>query len=133
MARQYSGTLGKVANCQVAVSLHLATDEASMPLNYQLYLPQEWADNPERRGKAGVPAGTTFKTKWQLALELIDEALGWNLAAGVVVGDIASGKVNGFRQGLMDRQLFYVAEIESKTIVFAPLSPNHPAEDVSRK
>ncbi|WP_052301936.1 IS701 family transposase [Desulfobacca acetoxidans] len=47
VARQYSGTLGKVANCQVAVSLHLATDEASMPLNFQLYLPQEWTDEPE--------------------------------------------------------------------------------------
>jgi SRSO17 transposase len=126
VARQYSGTLGKVANCQVAVSLHLATDEASMPLNYQLYLPQEWTDNPERLGKAGVPEDTGFKTKWQLALDLTDEALGWNLPAGVVVCDIAYGKVNDFRQELIDRQLGYVAEIESKTIVFALPPRNKP-------
>ena len=119
VARQYSGTLGKVANCQVAVSLHLATEEASMPLNYQLYLPQEWTDNPERLKQAGVPAGTCFKTKWQVALDLIDEARGWELPAGVVVCDIAYGKVNEFRQGLIDRQLRYLAEIESKTIVLA--------------
>ena len=119
VARQYSGTLGKVANCQVAVSLHLATDEASMPLNYQLYLPKEWTDKPERLQRAGVPAGTGFKTKWQLALNLTDEALSWELPPGVVVCDIAYGKVNDFRQGLIDRQLGYVAEIENKTIVFA--------------
>jgi len=126
VARQYSGTLGKVANCQVAVSLHLATDEGSMPLNYQLYLPEAWTADPERRQRAGVPAGTTFKTKWQLALELIDEALGWNLAPGVVVCDIAYGKVNEFRKGLRERKLSYVAEIEGKTIVFAPLPQNKP-------
>jgi SRSO17 transposase len=128
VARQYSGTLGKVANCQVAVSLHLATDEGSMPLNYQLYLPEAWTADPERLHRAGVPAGTPFKTKWQLALELIDEALGWNLAPGVVVCDIAYGKVNAFRQGLRDRELSYVAEVEGKTIVFAPLPPNPPGK-----
>jgi SRSO17 transposase len=116
--------LGKVANCQVAVSLHLAADEASMPLNYQLYLPQEWTDKPERLQSAGVPAGTCFKTKWQLALDLTDEVLSWELPPGVVVCDIAYGKINGFRQGLIDRQLGYVAEIEGKTIIFALPSRN---------
>jgi SRSO17 transposase len=117
VARQYSGTLGKVANCQVAVSLHLATDEASMPLEYKLYLPKKWADDPERLQKAGMPTSTSFKTKWQLALDLIDEVRGWDLTPGVVVCDIAYGKINAFRQGLIYRQLFYVAEVESRTIV----------------
>lgn len=118
VARQYSGTLGKVGNCQIAVSLHLATDDASMPLNFALYLPESWTDAPERLKRAGVPEGTVFKTKWQIALDLIDEALLWDVPPGIIVSDIFYGKVNQFRQGLMDRQLSYLVEVENKTIVF---------------
>jgi SRSO17 transposase len=63
VARQYSGTLGKVANCQVAVSLNLATDDACMPLNFDLYLPEGWTKDPDRMRKAGVPQGTAFRKK----------------------------------------------------------------------
>ena len=119
VARQYSGTLGKVGNCQIAVSLHLATDDACIPLNFALYLPESWTNDPERMRRAGVPEGTTFfKTKWQIALDLIDEALSWNVPQGVIVSDIFYGKVNEFRQGLINRELSYVVEVESKTIVF---------------
>jgi len=118
VARQYSGTLGKVGNCQVATSLHLATDEVCMPLDFDLYLPKSWTDDPPRMRKAGVPAGQSFRAKWQIALDLIDRALQWDIPKGVVVCDCAYGKVNRFRQGLIDRELFYVAEIESGTIVF---------------
>lgn len=123
VARQYSGTLGKVGNCQVAVSLHLATDDACMPLNFALYIPESWATDPERMKRAGLPEGTTFTTKWQVALDLIDEALSWDMVRGVIVSDIFYGKINEFRQGLIDRELPYVVEIESKTIVFA--QPEH--------
>ncbi|MBW2142334.1 MAG: IS701 family transposase [Deltaproteobacteria bacterium] len=128
VARQYSGTLGKVGNCQVAVSLNLATDDACMPLNYALYLPESWTNDPERMKRAGVPEGTIFKTKWQLAHDLIDEALSWNLSIGVIVSDSAYGKINEFRQGLSDRELFYLVEVESKTIVF-----NHPSSGEHKK
>jgi SRSO17 transposase len=128
VARQYSGTLGKVANCQVAVSLHLATDDGCMPLNFALYLPEEWTSNPKRLREAGVPEGTTFKKKWELALDLIDEASGWDIPQGVVVCDVAYGKVNEFRQGLLSRKLSYVAEIEAKTIVF-----DQPSAEKKRK
>lgn len=121
VARQYSGTLGKVANCQVAVGLHLATDDACMPLDFALYLPEQWAQDAERMKKAGVPEATVFKTKWQLALDLIDEARRWDVPQGVIVCDVAYGKINEFRRELIERSLTYVAEIESKTIVFDQL------------
>jgi SRSO17 transposase len=69
---------------------------------------------------AGLPADTPFQTKWELALKLIDEALGWDITRGVVVCDIAYGKINEFRQALIDRNLFYLAEVESRTIILAP-------------
>jgi len=118
VARQYSGTLGKVGNCQTATSLHLATDEVCMPLDFDLYLPKSWTDDQARMQKAGIPAGRPFRSKWQIALDLIDRALGWDIPGGVVVCDIYYGRVNRFRQGLIDRGLFYLAEVESKTIVF---------------
>jgi len=118
VARQYSGTLGKVGNCQIAVSLHLTTDDACMPLNFALYLPESWTNDPRRMKRAGVPEASIFKTKWQLALDLIDEALSWDVPRGVIVSDIFYGKINEFRQGLIDRELLYVVEVESKTIVF---------------
>jgi len=123
VGRQYSGTLGKVANCQVAVSLHLATDDACMPLNFALYLPEEWTQDTQRMRKAGVPEQTTFKRKWHLALDLIDEARTWDISQGVIVCDVFYGKTNRFRQGLIDRNLLYVAEIQSKTIIFDEPKP----------
>lgn len=121
VARQYSGTLGKVGNCQVAVSVHLATDEASAPLDFKLYLPKSWIDDPERMKKAGVPEGTTFKTKWQLALEQIDEIRAWDVPTGVIVCDIGYGRINEFRHELIERGLDYITEMEAKTVVYATM------------
>ena len=116
--RQYSGTLGKVGNCQIGTSLHLATGEVCMPLDFDLYLPKGWTDDPGRMRKAGVPAQRSFRTKWQIALDLIDRALGWEIPKGVVVSDAFYGRTNLFRQNLIDRELLYVTEIDSKTAVF---------------
>ena len=80
VAPQYCGALGKVANCQVGVSVHAATDRASCPLDWRLFLPQEWDDDAERRRKAHVPAGERHRPKWQLALELLDELTDWALS-----------------------------------------------------
>jgi SRSO17 transposase len=85
VARQYSGTLGKTANCQIAVSLHAASATGSSPLGFRLYLPKEWTEDPERLRRAGVPEGVSFQEKWRLALALVDQALGWGLAPPPVV------------------------------------------------
>ena len=74
VARQYSGTLGRIDNCQIAVSLHLAGESVSGCIAYDLYLPEEWAQNAERRRKTGVPDEIVFRTKWQISLEQIDSA-----------------------------------------------------------
>lgn len=71
VARQYCGQLGKQDNCQVAVTLSLANHHASLPVAYRLYLPKEWAEDEERRCKAGVPDDITFKTKPEIALEQV--------------------------------------------------------------
>src|ERR1700678_1320398 len=89
VARQYSGTLGKTANCQVAVSLHQAGAEESTILGWRLYLPESWTQDAQRRAEAGIPAEVKFQTKWQLALELIDEGQAWGLRCGAVVADPA--------------------------------------------
>src|SRR3954447_3095301 len=74
VARQYSGTLGRVDNCQVGVSLNAASDAASCPINWRLFLPDEWDRDPERRARAHVPADVRHREKWRLALDMIDEA-----------------------------------------------------------
>ena len=71
VARQYCGQLGKQDNCQVAVSLSVATHAASLPVAYRLYLPDDWAADPVRRRKAGVPEDDRFQTKPEIALEQI--------------------------------------------------------------
>ena len=119
VARQYSGTLGKTANCQVAVSLHQAGAEESTILDWRLYLPESWIQDPQRRAEAGIPEAVKFRTKWQLALELIDEALVWGLRGGVVLADAAYGEVTEFRDGLEARQRPYVVGIPSSLGVWA--------------
>ena len=118
VARQYSGTLGKVGNCQVAVSLHYATDDAAIPLDFALYLHEEWLE-PDRRTQAGIPQDVTFQTKWQLALGLIDQAQRWQVPAGVVAADAGYGQVVDFRVGLVERGLQYAVGIQSTTAVWA--------------
>lgn len=128
VARQYSGTLGKLGNCQVAVAVHLATEEESMPLDWALYLPQAWIEDRERCRKAGVPANTPFRTKGELAVELIDHLLGWGLGRQPILADAGYGNNSGFRQALAHRQLHYVVGVESSTVVW-----DQPTERVQRR
>ena len=123
VARQYSGTLGKVGNCQVAVSIHLTTEQESMPLDWALYLPQAWIDDPERCRQAGVPEHTPFRTKPECALDLIDHLLQWGLSPPPVLADVAYGNNSDFRQGLVNRRLTYVVGVESNTAVWE--KPTH--------
>ena len=120
VARQYSGTLGKVGNCQVAVSLHYATDDAAVPLDFQLYLPEAWL-SPERRQEAGIPDDVTFQTKGDIALDLIDQALAWEVPAGVVAADAGYGNRAAFRLALTERKLQYAVGIDGSTAVWSTL------------
>lgn len=118
VARQYSGTLEGVGNCQVAVTLNVATDTGSYPIDAMLYLPEAWAADAARRAKAGVPAWVRFQTKWELALALIDRARSWGLADRLVVADGAYGMITDFRAGLRTRGLDYVLAIPCDTRVW---------------
>jgi SRSO17 transposase len=111
VARQYCGALGKVANCQVGVSVHATTEHASCPLDWRLFLPPEWDDDLERRRKAHVPADQRHRPKWQLALDMLDELAAWDLVAPVVLADAAYGEVGEFRLGLEQRQLAYLVQV----------------------
>src|SRR5437868_11028203 len=88
---QYCGQLGKEANCQVAVSLSIANHFASLPVAYRLYLPKDWAEDRARREKAGVPVDIRFKSKPQIALELIQRAYEAGLPRGVLLMDLDYG------------------------------------------
>jgi SRSO17 transposase len=120
VAPQDCGALGKVANCQVGVSIHAATDQASCPIDWRLFLPKEWDHDVERRRKAHVPADQRHRPKWQLALELLDELAGWELTPPVLLADAAYGEVNQFRLGLEERELAYVVQVPG-TISAYPL------------
>src|SRR5712691_626824 len=94
VARQYCGALGKVANCQVAVTLHWSSAEASCPLGWRLYLPKAWIEDQERAREVKLPQGLVYRSQAELALELIDQMLSWDLPRLPVVADSAYG--NGF-------------------------------------
>jgi SRSO17 transposase len=126
VARQYCGALGKTANCQVAVSLDLGTEESSTPLNWALYLPKGWVEDPVRRKNAGIPEEITFKTKIVLALDLIDEAKEWGLQGRLVLADSAYGDAYDFRQGLRGRKLDYVVQASGQLTAWT--QDPHPAE-----
>jgi SRSO17 transposase len=120
VARQYCGQLGKPDNCQVAVTLSVASDHASLPLAYRPYLPEAWASDPARRAKAGVPAEIGFATKPAIALAQIRAAVAQGVPAGVVLADAAYGKDGGFRDGVSALGLIYALGIPAVTTVWPP-------------
>jgi SRSO17 transposase len=117
--RQYSGTLGKVGNCQVAVSLHHVGEQGSAVLGWRLYLPENWTKDGKRREEAGIPEEVVFKTKWQLSLDMIDQVRAWGLPNRIVVADAGYGDTTEFREELEARQLPYVVGISSATGVWS--------------
>ena len=119
VARQYSGTLGKVANCQVVVSAHYVADEPTSPtpihwpVTAQLYLPEGWATDQARRSKVHVPTEVAFQTKPELALALVDQARAWGVPFAWVVADAGYGDNPTFLHGLDARHVAYVVGISS--------------------
>ncbi len=120
MYHQYCGQLGKQANCQVTVSLSIANHAASLPVAYQLYLPQEWIKDRVRRNKTGVPKETKFKTKPQIALEQIRWACGSELPRGVALMDAAYGRDARLRAGMTELGVSYVVGIVPTILMWAP-------------
>lgn len=118
--RQYSGTLGRIGNCQIVVSLHAVGVRGTLPLGWQLYLPETWCADPQRRQRAKVPGGVAFQTKPQLAGLLVEQAAGWEVPQAPVLADCAYGEDAGFRGRLAQSGLEYVAAVRAGTSVYGP-------------
>jgi SRSO17 transposase len=114
VARQYSGTLGRTDNCQVAVSLHLAGEKGSGCIGMRLYLPAEWTSDTKRLRKAGVPEDVSFKTKRDIALELIERALDWGVKPRLFLADSGHGNEVEFREELTRRGMPYIVGIRGE-------------------
>ena len=128
VARQYCGQLGKQDNCQVAVSLSLATWNSSLPMAYRLYLPEEWAKDSKRRRKAGVPQEIRFQTKPQIALDQIRQAVKVDVPRGVVLADAGYGSDTQFRAAITQLGLEYVMGVQSSMTVWEPGAEPLPAK-----
>jgi len=119
VAPQYSGTLGKIGNCQVVVSAeYLADDPASsspyhFPVSARLYLPESWISDQERRKRTHVPEEISQQTKPEIALELLDRARAWGVPIQAVVVDAGYGDNPHFLHGLDERRVPYVCAVES--------------------
>jgi SRSO17 transposase len=120
VTRQYGGQLGKQDNCQVAVSLSVANDHASLPIAYRLYLPETWAGDLERRTKAGVPEEIGFETKPEIALGQIRTAQAEGVPPGVVLGDAGYGVETAFRAAIAELGLAYVLGVQSSASLWPP-------------
>jgi SRSO17 transposase len=117
--RQYSGTLGKVGNCQIGVSLHAVGGKGTVPLGWSLYLSEDWCADEPRRTKAKIPETVGFKTKPELGVELVERAAGWGLPAVPVLGDCAYGDNTALRARLHDAGGEYVLSVSPASTVFA--------------
>jgi SRSO17 transposase len=149
VARMYSGSLGKVGNCQIGVSVHAVTDWASAAIDWRLFLPKSWDDtaidvngdaDPDvpaeirrRRARSRIPDQVRHREKWRQALDMLDEitgeegAGGWGLTCRPVVADAGYGDITEFRLGLQARGLRYVLAVKGSTSAYpaaaVPVTP----------
>ena len=133
VARQYCGMLGKQDNCQVAVSVSLACDQGSLPVAWQLYLPEDWAADAARRARAGVPSDIRFATKTQIALQQLRTLLAEGAPHHCVLADAGYGVDTAFRQALSDMGLLYAVGVTSAVVVWPPGVEPLPPEPYSGK
>jgi SRSO17 transposase len=113
VARQYTGTIGKVANCQVAVNCHYAERTIAWPVAARLYLPQNWCADSARRANAHIPEDIQFQTKPEIALALLDQARELDIPHACVIADADYGDNPNFLDGLETRDERYVVAIRS--------------------
>ena len=127
--RQYTGTLGKRANCQLGVSVNAITEHASCPLDWRLFVPERWDEDAmaTRRAACHLPQDIHHRPKWQLVLDMLDELGGWELGPPVLLADSAYGEVGEFRWGLEGRQVPYVVEVRADTSAY----PEHVRPSVA--
>ena len=118
--RQYSGTLGKIGNCQIAVSLHAVGGKGTVPLGFRLYLPEDWCADAERRKRAKIPESVEFATKPALGGELVARAAGWKIRRAPVLGDQAYGNDAKLRTRLHDDGIDYVLSVGPECDVYEP-------------
>lgn len=116
--RQYTGSAGKVTNCQVAVSLSLATRTERLPIDFELYLPESWTSDPARCREARIPESVSFKTKPELAMDMINRALDDGFPRAPVLADAAYGNISAFRDQLRQQGLDYAVGIDATTKVW---------------
>ena len=118
--RQYSGTLGKIGNCQIAVSLHAVGERGTLPLGFSLYLPEEWCGDSERRRKAKIPEQVVFQTKPQLASSLVEQSVAWEIPQAPLLADCAYGDDTAFRTRLNALEVEYVLAVSAQISVYGP-------------
>ena len=111
--RQYTGSAGKIANCQIGVSLSVATRTEQLPIDFELYLPKSWMESDERREEARIPEEVTFKTKIELACDMIRRAVADDIPRGVVLADAFYGDEPSFRAAVRSQGLHYAVGIKS--------------------
>ena len=116
--RQYSGTLGKVGNCQVVVSLHGVSDTFGACLGLQLYLPESWCEDPQRREDAKIPSNIEFKKKWQIAAGLLEAVIENDGPRLPVLADAAYGDSREFREHIKKLGLHYAVAVSSQMAVW---------------
>jgi SRSO17 transposase len=116
--RQYSGTLGKIGNCQIGVSVHAVGTTGTVPLGWALYLPEEWCEDSARRRKAKIPDEVQFKPKFELGAELVERASGWAVTKAPVLGDHDYGRRFRLRERLHQADCEYVLAVGPDTKVF---------------
>jgi SRSO17 transposase len=118
--RQYSGTLGKVGNCQITVSVHAVGESGTLPLGWSLYLPEEWGSDRERRRRAKIPAEVVFQTKPQLAADLCERAAGFEIPQAPILADCAYGDDSRLRTRLHALEREYVLAVSAQLSVYGP-------------
>jgi SRSO17 transposase len=118
--RQYSGTLGKIGNCQITVSLHAVSTSGTVPLGFRLYLPEDWCQDPVRRRETKIPDSVEFETKPAIGGELVARAAGWKIRRAPVLGDQAYGNDTKLRTSLHADGIDYVLSVGPECDVYAP-------------
>ena len=126
VARQYTGTVGKITNCQVTVNCQYAERTLAWPVATRLYLPQGWAADEERRKRAHIPQALVLATKAEIALALLDEANRCGVKPKCVTGDADYGDNPNFLNGLAERQERHVMAVRANFSVVLGRGPDRP-------